>query len=302
MVESSFHLLAFLLVLSPAACLAHVRSAAQPLCPRSDLAFLSHLEYQCLPSIDLSPPVEVSGEILEKELGSGKKSAYFSVLFYASWCPFSHSRRPTFDALSSMFPQIKHFLVEESSVMPSVFSRYGIHSFPALMLINGTTRLRYQGSNDLTSLVYFYKRTTGLDPVMLPEIDLAGSGRVRTQVLQVESARELITKEPYLAFSVLFIFLRMSICIIYAIYTRVKAFCVSHAWHLNLRFLCESSHLLEQVLHLVDVKRLCRNLRLCNRTRNLRKGANNARVWASSLASVSLGEPSTSKLTPTDPQ
>ncbi|XP_074576764.1 5'-adenylylsulfate reductase-like 5 [Curcuma longa] len=302
MIESSFHLLAFLLVLSPAACLAHLRSAAQPLCPRSDLAFLGHLEFQCLPSIVLSPPVEVSGEMLEKELGYGMKSAYFSVLFYASWCPFSHSCRPTFDALSSMFPQIKHFLVEESSVMPSVFSRYGIHSFPALMLINGTTRLRYQGSNDLTSLVYFYKRTTGLDPVMHPEIEPAGSGRVRTHVLQVESARELITKEPYLAFSVLFIFLRMSICFISAIYTRVKAFCASHAWHLNLRFLCESSHMLEQVLHLVDVKRLWSNLKLCNRTRNLRKGANNARVWASSLASVSLGESSTSKPTLTDPQ
>ncbi|XP_074574422.1 5'-adenylylsulfate reductase-like 5 [Curcuma longa] len=289
---SRHHLLAFLLLLSPVASFASQRS--QPLCPRSDLTFLDHLRSQCPSRIDQSPPVEVSGEMLEKELGSGENSACYSVLFYASWCPFSHSIRPAFDALNSMFPQIKHLVVEESSVMPSVLSRNGIHSFPAILLINGTTRIRYHGSNSLNSLVHFYKKSIGLDPIILLEIDQVSSAKIRTPVLHFESASELMTKEPYLAFSLLFIFLRMIICFVPLLYSRVKAFWASHAWHLNLRFLRESSQLLEQVLHLVDIKRLWSNLKLWNRTRNLRKGANNARVWASSLASVSLGESSSS--------
>ncbi|XP_042416562.1 5'-adenylylsulfate reductase-like 5 [Zingiber officinale] len=302
MVESYCHFLSLLLLISPAASLGRLRSAEQPLCSRSDHVFLIHHGSQCPSSVNKSLPVEVSGEILEKVLGSHKISTYFSVLFYASWCPFSLGSQPTFDALSSMFPQIKHFLVEESSVMPSLLSRYGIHSFPAIILINGTARLHYHGSKDLTSLVYFYKKSTGFDSVIHLEIDQAGSGNVRTQTLQVETTKELITKEPYFAFSVLFIFLRMIICFVPAIYSHVKVFWVSHAWHLTLRFLCELSHLSEQVLHLVDVRKLWSNLRIRNRTRNLRKGANNARVWATNLASVSLGESSTSKLILTDPQ
>ncbi|KAG6492377.1 hypothetical protein ZIOFF_047340 [Zingiber officinale] len=206
MVESYCHFLSLLLLISPAACLGRLRSAEQPLCSRSDHVFLTHHGSQCPSSVDKSLPVEVSGEILEKVLGSHKISTYFSVLFYASWCPFSLGSQPTFDALSSMFPQIKHFLVEESSVMPSLLSRYGIHSFPAIILINGTARLHYHGSKDLTSLVYFYKKSTGFDSVIHLEIDQAGSGIVRTQTLQVETTKELITKEPYFAFSVLFIF------------------------------------------------------------------------------------------------
>ncbi|XP_042465539.1 5'-adenylylsulfate reductase-like 5 [Zingiber officinale] len=290
--SSRHHLLAFLLLLSPVASFASQRS--QPVCPVSDLPFLDHLGSRCPSRIDLSPSVEVSGEMLEKELGSGENSAYYSVLFYASWCPFSRSIRPAFDALNSMFPQIKHLVVEESSIMPSVLSRNGIHSFPSILLINGTTRIRYHGSKSLNSLVYFYKKSIGLDPIILLEIDQVSSAKIRTPVLHFESARELITKEPYLAFSLLFIFLRMIICFVPLLYSRVKAFWASHAWCLNLRCLRESSQLLEQVLHLVDIKRVWSNLKIWNRTRNLQKGANNARVWASSLTSVSLGESSSS--------
>ncbi|KAJ0242670.1 hypothetical protein HA466_0206110 [Hirschfeldia incana] len=50
---------------------------------------------------------------------------YVSVLFYASWCPFSRVVRPKFDMLSSMFPQIKHLAVEHSQALPStsIFTR-----------------------------------------------------------------------------------------------------------------------------------------------------------------------------------
>ena len=138
--------------------------------------------------------LKVSGETLERYLNCGDQ--YCSVLFGVSWCPFSRNIQPIFDALSSMFPQIKHLLVEESSIMPryvvrksymlfffinilvdlvwimlfnaiifhllcSVLSRNGIHSFPAIMLINQTSRIRYHGPKDLNSLVHFYKKSTG---------------------------------------------------------------------------------------------------------------------------------------------
>lgn len=45
--------------------------------------------------------------------------------------------------------------------MCSILSRYGIHSVPSLLIVNQTTRIRHRGSEDLQSLVTFYKRTTG---------------------------------------------------------------------------------------------------------------------------------------------
>lgn len=44
--------------------------------------------------------------------------AYVAVLFYASWCPFSRVFSPIFSILSSLFPSICHFAIEESSVRP----------------------------------------------------------------------------------------------------------------------------------------------------------------------------------------
>ncbi|CAL9098785.1 unnamed protein product [Musa textilis] len=190
----------------------------QPLCPRLSVPFLDDLGSQCPRWIELSLRQEVpfflnqsrSGETLERYLNCGDQ--YCSVLFCASWCPFSWDIQPIFDALSSMFPQIKHLLVEESSIMPSVLSRNGIHSFPAIMLINRTSRVRYHGPKDLNSLVHFYKKSTGLNPIMYLAIDKPGSGNVKSPVLEVESASELIAKEPYLTFAIINISLKIIIC------------------------------------------------------------------------------------------
>ncbi|KAJ8458997.1 hypothetical protein OPV22_031923 [Ensete ventricosum] len=297
MAGSSLHLLELYLLFSVAS-LTFPQSLAAivpPLCPRSGIAFLDDLGSRCSRWIELSSPQEVSGEMLEREL-SNDQSAYYSVLFYASWCQFSSDIQPIFDALSYIFPEIKHLLVEESSVMPSVLSRNGIHSFPAIMLLNGTTRFRYHGSKDFTSLVHFYKRSTGLDPITYLEIDQSSSGNARTVIVQVEPIRDLITKEFYLTFAVLFICLKIIMGFFPVIYLRSKSFWVSHVWPLNLRILHESSLLLEKILQVVDIKRLWSNIRLSNKTRNFQKGASNARVWASSLTSVSLNESSSSRL------
>ncbi|KAH9301809.1 hypothetical protein KI387_013392, partial [Taxus chinensis] len=97
-------------------------------------------------------------------------NVFMAVLFHASWCPFSKTCRSLFDVLSSLFPNIYHVAVEDSAVMPSVLSRYGVHSFPSLFLQNQTSRACYHGSRDLESFVLFYKEITGIEPIILDHL------------------------------------------------------------------------------------------------------------------------------------
>jgi len=43
----------------------------------------------------------------------------------------------------------------------SILSRYGVHGFPTLFLLNSTMRVRYHGSRTINSLVAFYSDVTG---------------------------------------------------------------------------------------------------------------------------------------------
>lgn len=43
----------------------------------------------------------------------------------------------------------------------SVFSRHGIPSFPSILIVNQTSRVRYHGPKDFLSLVQFYQKITG---------------------------------------------------------------------------------------------------------------------------------------------
>lgn len=55
---------------------------------------------------------------------------YVALLFYASWCPFSRSFRPKFSIMSSLYPSIPHFAIEESAVKPSMeFMGFRLSSF-----------------------------------------------------------------------------------------------------------------------------------------------------------------------------
>lgn len=60
---------------------------------------------------------KVSKDKINKDLAHAQGKAYYSTLSHAFWCPFSRKDLPTFDALRSIFPQIMHLAVEESSVM-----------------------------------------------------------------------------------------------------------------------------------------------------------------------------------------
>ncbi|WOL08062.1 5'-adenylylsulfate reductase-like 5 [Canna indica] len=276
-------------------------AVAATLFSRSDIPFLWDLVQQCPRSIEFHYPSEVDGYSLDRELTHGKSNNYYSIMFYASWCPFSNNARPAFNALSSMFPQIKHMLVEESNTMPSILSRYGIHSFPAILLSNKTAVIRYRGTKDIDSLIKFYKENTGFHPIAYLVVDQpANTGSARSQMYKIRSLAELLSKEPFLVLGIIFIFLKMFLSILPIIFSQIKSLWISHAWHWSLHVLSELSQLLVRMLHVIDFKKLCIKLKLGCKTRNLRKGANNARAWASTLTSVSLGESSSSRLVPSD--
>lgn len=105
--------------------------------------------------------------------------------------------------------------------------------------------------------------------------------------------KEIFTREPYLAFSILFFCLRVVLALFPGLLSQLKAFWVLYVPHLNLEIFGETSQMLGRVLNMIDVQRVWAKLKLC-KIRNFREGAKSARVWASSLASVSLGETSSS--------
>ncbi|CAL4936574.1 unnamed protein product [Urochloa decumbens] len=263
-------------------------------CARRDAPpFLDAIGSRCpFVRIEPSPPLEVSGEAVDTELNLRRRGASYSILFYAAWCPFSSKFRPIFEALGTMYPQIHHFAVEESSATP----RYGVRGFPAILLVNETTMVRYRGSKDLSSLVDFYKETTGLDPIAyLDIVQQESAGSLRSIMLWDRSLREMAKDEPFLLLAVLFIILKVAAYFIPAVVSHLRAFLVVRVRNLNLGIRRGSNQLLDRVLNVLDVRRLWSKLRLSNKATDLRKGASNARAWASSFTSVSLGEPSSSR-------
>ncbi|KAL6842133.1 hypothetical protein ACP4OV_028112 [Aristida adscensionis] len=226
------------------------------------------------------PAEEVNGEQLIKELGSTEE--YTAVLFYASSCPFSQEMRPLFDDLSSMFPRIKHLAVEQSNVMPAILSRYGVRSLPSVIIAHGSYAFWPIGSKDLDSLVSFYTAVTGQEPVaFLGPRKWSRLQNTHTK-LWTCSVSETMKKEPYLAFSIMFICLRIFLFFFPKFFVFVNGFWIQYFRHINLGILAKLSQLLECVPNAVDVRKIWSKWRLI-------VGARNARVWASSLTSVSLG-------------
>ena len=107
------------------------------------------------------------------------------------------------------------------------------------------------------------------------------------------SLKDTMKREPYLAFAMLFLCLRVLLYISPKVLSHLKAFYGLYLPHFNLEIFGETSQLFGRILHMIDVRRIWTRLRLC-KTRNFHQGAKNCRVWASSLASVSLGESSSS--------
>ncbi|KAH7853696.1 hypothetical protein Vadar_005622 [Vaccinium darrowii] len=265
-----------------------VSSASMPVCPLQSASFLNNLQSECSISFTPNPSLEVNGYLLDRRLAL-RGVGYRAVLFYAPWCPFSHDVRLMFEALSSMFPEIKHLAVEQSSVMPSVLSQYGVHSFPAVLMMNQTSIMRFRDSKDLHSLLKFYKKITGYEPVHYVSVDqftrLESSGKLfAIQSRKGSALSGILSREPYLLFSLMFFFVRIVVFLFPKVVSQCRAFWVSYAPHFNLEIFGETSQIMGRVRLMIDVKRIWAKLRLW-KTRNLRESARNARVWASSLAS-----------------
>ncbi|KAG2273162.1 hypothetical protein Bca52824_067717 [Brassica carinata] len=262
-------ILLLLLFLCAAICFPSVLASSSPtVCNHDEFElFRFDLRSKCPPSMYPPPPIQW----------------LYVCAFYASWCPFSLAVRPKFVTLSSMFPQIHHFALEPSQALPSVFSRYGIHSLPSILIVNQTSKARYHGRKDLTSLIEFYEESTGLKPVQyVAEAEPATS----LDTTDVGHVLEKFSNEILSWYSLLFICLQMVILVFPIAETRVKALWASYVSNLNLERFGEISQLFSRALHMVDVRRLWLKLRLV-KTRNFHERAKNAQAWASSLRSVS---------------
>ncbi|OIS99514.1 PREDICTED: 5'-adenylylsulfate reductase-like 4 [Nicotiana attenuata] len=231
---------------------------------------------------------------------------YVALLFYASWCPFSGSCRPKFSVLSSLFPSIPHFAIEESAVKPSTLSKYGVHGFPTLFLLNSTMRIRYHGSRTLDSLIEFYSGTTGFQIASVDDTSLGktrcssnhlklhGSDQENCPFSWARSPENLLQQETYLALATAFVLMRL----LYKLFPALRK--IAHfSWersnlHIRIRSLWELP-----LLYLNRAIQLCNSLQEPCKRSNLQEGAMNAKAWASkSLASVSFGESSTSRVVP----
>ncbi|CAH8381046.1 unnamed protein product [Eruca vesicaria subsp. sativa] len=245
------------------------------------------IENKCHRSLYPRPPIEVDGDLLDRLMDANHGNAYTSILFYASRCPFSRAVRPKFDVLSSMFPHIEHLVVEQSQALPSVFSRYGIHSLPSILMVNQTLRMRYLGQKDLASLIQFYQHTTGFKPVQYVDegepTSLETDGNLITWLHNGSSIREITERDPYLVLALIFLSLKLGILIFPIMAARLKTLWASYAPHLSLGILGETSQLFGRAMHMIDVRRLWIKVRL-TKTRNFQERAKNA------LASVSLGK------------
>ncbi|XP_072989846.1 5'-adenylylsulfate reductase-like 3 [Typha latifolia] len=225
---------------------------------------------------------------------------YVAVLFYASWCPFSRICNSNFHRLSSLFPAIRHFAFEESVIRPSILSRYGVHGFPTLFLLNSTMRVRYHGPRTVSSLVAFFKDVTGVNPMSLDSIpmdkivDSSNVAAVKEDTEQEDcpfswarSPEKLLQQDTYLALASSFLLLRL----LYILLPKLNA-CVKNAWRRHTRF----ASLMNLSEASIDQIRLGFKGLLPSKRRNL-QGAMSASAWASkSLASVSIGEPSSGRV------
>ncbi|KAL0647602.1 hypothetical protein Bca4012_045893 [Brassica carinata] len=171
--------------------------------------------------------------------------------------------------------------------LPSVFSRYGIHSLPSILMVNQTFRIRYHGQKDLTSFIQFYELTTGLKPVQYVDEGEPTSydthGNLITWLHSGSSIKEITERDPYLVLALMFLSLKLAILIFPIMGARLQTLWASYAPHLSLGILGETSQLFGRPMHMIDVRRLWIKLRLA-KTRNFQERAKNA------LASVSLGK------------
>ncbi|KAK7275771.1 hypothetical protein RIF29_16893 [Crotalaria pallida] len=290
---------------------------APPLCPNPTLPLSNFIlgfpHSTCSPSdspqpIDYIPVTEGDEVSLHKALNMVHRNnhEYVAILFYASWCPFSPLFKPFFSIMSSLYPSVPHFAIQESSVKPSTLSKYGVHGFPTLFILNSTMRVRYRGSRTLASLISFYTDVTGIRIASLDQLSLEKIERLSVHEKHssndiescpfswARSPENLLRQETYLALATTFVVLRL-----FYIFFPTLLLCFQYAWKWVIQNVILGSLLEHPLVYLKRILQSFSHLKdPCKRSkrRNLQGGAMNAKAWASkSLATVSIGEGSTSR-------
>ncbi|CAA2983445.1 5'-adenylylsulfate reductase-like 4 [Olea europaea var. sylvestris] len=299
--------LTLFLFLGKLTCADPVRVSSSPVCPLESVidSILGSHDFTCsvsgVRSFYTAGVIEGNEVALQKALHMVHKNThdYVALLFYASWCPFSGTFRPSFSVLSSLFPSVPHFAIEESAVRPSILSKYGVHGLPTLFLLNSTTRVRYHGSRTLDSLVSFYGNVTGMktasvDGVCLDKIGCTGYEDEHESYKEIcpfpwaRFPENLLQQETCLALATLFVILRL----LYFFFPTLRG-CAQLAWRRCVLKLGSSWE--HPVVYLNRAIPLFNSLKEPCKKSNLQEGAKNAKVWASkSLASVSFGDASSS--------
>lgn len=152
----------------------------------------------------------------------------------------------------------------------------------------------------LTSIysIFFSVICSGIQPVELLALDLPltvhATGNSIMRFSGPLSLKKMTSREPYLVFSVLFICLRALLIVLPGLVSYLKALWLSYVPHLKLEIFGETTQIWGRTVQVVDVRRIWTKLRLC-KVRSFHERARSARVWASSLASVSLGESSSAR-------
>jgi hypothetical protein len=136
------------------------------------------------------------------------------------------------------------------------------------------------------SLIWFDQFDAGQEPIAYlgpRKWSAARTGSTQHVKLWKSSIIEALKSEPYLAFSILFICLKILVAFFPKFFSCIKGIWVQYFRHANLGILAKLTQLLECVPHAVDLRKIWSKCRLMG-------GAMNSRVWASSLASMSFGE------------
>ncbi|KAL3504747.1 hypothetical protein ACH5RR_034588 [Cinchona calisaya] len=290
-----------------------VQPSASAVCPLTTIKD-SILGSQDVCLVDGIEPFHITGVIegdeasLQRALHMIHGNKYDSVIliFYASWCPFSGTSRPTFSILASMFPSLPHFAIEESAVRPSTLSKYGVHSFPTIFLLNTTLIVRYYGSRTLDSLATFYEVVTGIKRATTNEISLDkigcsldhqkhnGSDPESCPFPWARSPENLLRHETYLALATIFVLVRLLYVFFPAVHRSARLAWRRYITNMRLRNLWE-----HPAVYLNRAKQLFNTLKEPCKRSNLQEGAMNAKVWASkSFASFSFRDASTSRIIP----
>ncbi|GFY85840.1 APR-like 4 [Actinidia rufa] len=335
-------LLVVVMVLGGLTCAEPVRVPSSSACPANSLmdSVFRFQDLSCPSSGDPSihsvaavAVTEVDGVSLQRALVLVHSNSHnhIALLFYASWCSFSGSFRPTFSILSTMYPSIPHFAIEESVIKPrfgttyillcrfcffvycvvtrgtnngsifiSTLAKFRVRGFPTLLLLNSTMHVRYHGSRSLGSLAAFYNDVTGLMTAPLDGKSLEGiqhSSDHEEKSSKLESYPFSWARSPEnLIRQETYLALATAFVFLRLLYFIFSTLSVCSQWayiqNTRLRSLWE-----HPLSYFNRAAQLFNSSKEPCRRSNLQDGALSAKARASkSLASVSFGDASTSRV------